>query len=137
MNITRGLTKEVKKVREDVFMKEQGFICEFDEIDKDAYHIVLYLNDEPAATGRTYPKEDGTCYMIGRIAVQKQYRKLHLGKKVVNYLEIKAKSQGAKKTALSAQVSARGFYEKIGYQASGEIYLDEKVEHIYMEKQIS
>lgn len=36
---------------------------------------------------------------------------------------------------LSAQVQAQGFYEKLGYVASGEPYLDEHCPHIHMEKQ--
>ncbi|MDY4474645.1 GNAT family N-acetyltransferase [Mitsuokella sp.] len=37
---------------------------------------------------------------------------------------------------LSAQIQARPFYEKLGYRASGEEYLDEYCPHIRMEKEL-
>lgn len=36
----------------------------------------------------------------------------------------------------NSQCRAQGFYEKIGYVASGETYLDEDCEHIHMEKKL-
>jgi len=36
--------------------------------------------------------------------------------------------------ALSSQVPRMGFYEKMGFVASGDVYPDEGQPHIYMEK---
>ena len=49
-------------------------------------------------------------------------------------MEQKARQLGAKDIQLSAQVQARGFYEKLGYRAYGQEYLDEHCPHIAMEK---
>ena len=51
-------------------------------------------------------------------------------------LEKKARELGYPKAKLSAQVSAMGFYEKNGFQAYGEEYLDEFCPHIHMEKRL-
>ena len=41
-------------IREEVFMKEQGFHDEFDETDQTASHIVLYIeNTTPRTAGAT------------------------------------------------------------------------------------
>lgn len=129
------LMPECKKIREEVFIKEQKFENEFDDIDEFAYHLVLYQNNEPVATGRMYPdSEDNTAYILGRIAVLKDYRKCHLGKEILSILEEKVKNLGGKKTVLSAQMQAKGFYEKYGYKQSGEVYYDEYCPHIHMEK---
>lgn len=131
----QSLMPECKKIREEVFIKEQKFKNEFDDIDETAYHLVLFQNDEPAATGRMYlSEEDNTAYILGRIAVLKDYRKQHLGKEVLAILEERAKNFGAVKTVLSAQMQAKGFYEKYGYKQSGEIYYDEHCPHVHMEK---
>lgn len=42
-----------------------------------------------------------------------------------------------KRLALSAQVRVRPFYEKLGYTASGDEYLDEYCPHIHMEKELT
>ncbi|WP_312644319.1 GNAT family N-acetyltransferase [Hydrogenoanaerobacterium sp.] len=120
-------------IREAVFVREQGFCNEFDETDKTAWHVVVYEGNRPMATGRTF-SEDGKSYHLGRIAVLKEFRGLHLGALVVQSLEKEAKRLGAVRFELSAQVRAKGFYEKLGYTAMGEEYPDEHVPHVMMQK---
>lgn len=129
-----SLSEEARYIRTEVFMREQGFINEFDEQDDKVLHVVLFVGDKPVATGRLLPGKDNTTFVIGRVAVLKQYRKLHLGDRIINSLEEEAKKLGGISIELSAQCSAQGFYEKLGYNASGEVYLDEFCEHIHMEK---
>lgn len=122
-------------IREAVFMREQGFSNEFDETDKTAHHVVVYDGNRPMATGRTF-SEDGETYHLGRIAVLKEYRGLHLGALVVQSLEKKALQLGAKKLELSAQVRVKGFYKKMGYMPVGKEYPDEHAPHILMQKNV-
>lgn len=130
------LCEEAKYIRTEVFMKEQGFKDEFDELDNKVPHVVLFINGKAAGTGRLLSGENKNNFVIGRVAVLKKYRKLHLGSKIINELEKIAKTSGGISIQLSAQCTAQGFYEKLGYLASGEIYLDESCEHIHMEKQL-
>ncbi|WP_297421712.1 GNAT family N-acetyltransferase [Clostridium sp.] len=81
-------------------------------------------------------EENNSIFIIGRVAVLEKYRKLQLGSKIISELESIAKTLGGITIELSAQCKAQGFYEKLGYVASGEIYLDEFCEHIHMEKQL-
>lgn len=122
-------------VREAVFILEQGFENEIDEWDDRCIHCVLYKQDKPVACGRFFSEAAGEI-TIGRIAVLKEYRQDHLGSKVMAEIEKQAAALGYCKAHLSAQCQARGFYEKLGYQAVGEVYLDEHCPHIRMEKQL-
>lgn len=126
---------EARALREEIFIREQGFSCEFDEIDKEAFHIIICDDETPVATGRIFGHPDEL--HIGRIAVKKSARGKKLGNLVMSELEFFAKSIGGQKIVLSAQVQARGFYEKLGYTATGEVYLDEHCPHIDMFKLIS
>lgn len=131
------LCEPAKFIREEVFVKEQGFQNEFDEFDDTAIHVVLYQNGSAVATGRLIKKsEKDGAFLIGRVAVLPQYRELHLGSDILKLLEGKAKSLHAKKIELSAQCQAQKFYEKNGYHANGEIFLEESCEHIHMEKSL-
>lgn len=137
--IVKGLehAPQARAIREEIFMREQGFQSEFDEIDPIAYHLLLWEERQAIATGRLFPKEgDTTVYIIGRVAVRKAWRGRDLGRAVLGRLEEKARQLGARAIELSAQVQAQGFYEKLGYQASGEQYLDEHCPHIHMEKRL-
>ena len=41
------LPEEAVRIRREVFMEEQGFAEEFDELDGRAKHLVLYAKGEP------------------------------------------------------------------------------------------
>lgn len=136
--IKKGLCNALpaKQIREEIFIAEQGFSSEFDDVDEFAYHILVFIDGIAAATGRLFAKENSNEYHIGRVAVLKQFRKQQLGALVVEKLEAHAKSLGACKIVLSAQLQAFGFYEKLGYVKTGEEYLDEHCPHIDMWKAI-
>lgn len=131
---SKGLIEDARKIREEVFVQEQRFNNEFDKIDDRAYHVVLYIENNPVATGRTYKEKNA--YHIGRVAVCKAYRNNHLGKIVIEALEGKIKELQGEIIILSAQKQAIGFYQKQGYQEIGKEYLDEHCKHIDMKKRI-
>lgn len=132
--LVKGLPQEARYIREEVFVKEQGFLQEFDDIDKQAYHVVIFDGDKAIATGRTFV--EGEYYIIGRVAVLKEYRGKHIGRVIISSLEKKIKEVKGHKIKLSAQVQASGFYEKLGYHRMGAEYLDEHCPHITMIKEI-
>lgn len=131
---TDYLTEDAKNIREEVFVKEQNFQNEFDDIDNSAFHIVMYYNSKPVACCRIFEGKNDDEYTAGRIAVIKEYRGKHLGQMIMSQIEKTVKVLGGTKISLSAQVRAKGFYQAFGYKQSGEIYFDEYCEHIHMEK---
>lgn len=131
------LPDEARLVRQTVFVEEQGFREEFDTIDNTALHAVAFDNETPAATGRIFPSEQADTYLLGRLAVMKDYRKSGIGSKMLKFLEAEAIKLGAKKIELHAQLRAKHFYEKNGYIAEGDIFLDEFEPHINMTKMLT
>jgi len=129
------LNDDIIKIRTSVFMKEQGFKNEFDEIDKTCSHIVLYDNETPVATCRYF--KEGDSFHIGRVATIKEYRGQHLGSQIMQIAEQEIKALNAKQIEVSAQVRIKNFYKKQGYKEVGEVYLDEFCEHIRMVKIIA
>lgn len=124
------------KVRVSVFVDEQGFRDEFDEIDGYAYHVAAYDGDKVIGCGRFFAESDEKEYHIGRIAVLSEYRGMDIGSAVMAEIERYCAELGVESVVLSAQRRARGFYEKLGYTAFGEEYLDEGYPHISMNKKI-
>lgn len=129
-----ALPEEAKNIRITVFVDEQGFSNELDEIDNTAVHALLYKDSKAVATARMYPKDNGKAFYLGRIAVLKEFRGLNLGYEIVDAMLKKAKALGAEKCEISAQCQAMGFYNKLGFKEEGETYLDEHCPHIHMEK---
>lgn len=143
MNIEKqfftGLNDDLRSIREVVFVEEQGFTDEFDDLDIDdiSFHLLLFIESKPVATGRLYQKDPfHSVYIIGRLAVLSDYRGLNLGSIVLTSLEEKARECGATSIELSAQCRAQGFYDKHGYITVGETYLDGDCPHILMVKNL-
>lgn len=130
------LTDDGKNIREEVFVKEQKFVKEFDDIDNSALHIVMYDDSKAVACCRIYMGEGKDEYIAGRIAVIKEYRGKHFGQMIMSKIDETVKMLGGTKISLSAQVRAKGFYQALGYNQSGDIYYDEYCEHIHMEKSL-
>jgi Predicted acyltransferase len=128
------LSPDAQKIREEVFVSEQGFQNEFDEIDNYATHLVFYEKNTPVAVCRYYEDKEKNTYIVGRIAVLKAYRGNHFGQHILEVLEQNILAEGGEKISLSAQVRVQSFYKKSGYIAKGETYLDENCPHIFMEK---
>lgn len=124
----------IKFIRETVFVNEQGFSEEFDDIDNRCLFVVIFNNEKPVATGRLFKEDNTNEFIIGRVAVLEDYRNKNYGAKVISLLEAKAKQLGAKQISLSAQLRAEHFYQKQGYISSGDTYFDEFCEHIHMKK---
>ncbi len=126
------LPEEAKTIRETVFMKEQGFELEFDDVDDYAQHIVIFDEGKPVATCRYFEKER---FYIGRVCVLKEYRGQHLGAKLLEIAEDKIREQ-ANEAYLTAQKRVSDFYARCGYKEEGTPYMDEGVPHILMHKEL-
>lgn len=118
-------------LRQRIFVEEQGFSNEFDEIDERAIHLVIYQDGKPVATARAFVEAGDPTdrYTIGRVAVIKELRQYGLGKAAMLALHEHLKANGARELVLSAQCQAQGFYSKLGYVPFGEVYLDEHCPH--------
>jgi len=128
------LPLEARNIRQQVFVTEQGFQQEFDNIDSIATHLVIFEGEVAVATARLFKGKTEKDFIVGRIAVLPEYRKQHLGAKIMELLENKVQELGGKTIYLLAQCRAQNFYEKQGYQAQGETTMDEACPHINMAK---
>lgn len=117
------------KIREQVFQIEQNVDkeIEFDQLDDEAIHVVVYEKDSPVATGRLL--FDGKEFHIGRIAVLKEKRGKKYGDFTVRMLIDKAFLMGAEEVTLGAQLQVIDFYKKIGFIPYGEEYEEAGIMH--------
>ena len=128
------LPEDARRIREEVFVKEQGFTIEFDDKDSISRHMVLYADGIPAGTCRVFWDDQQKSYVIGRVAVRKIFRGKHYGTELLKAAEQEVREAGGKTLALAAQVRVKHFYESLGYTASGEEFLDEFCPHVWMRK---
>lgn len=136
VKIFEKLPEEARMIRTKVFMDEQGFKNEFDEIDRISIHIVIFEASSPVAACRIYHSKERQCYVVGRLAVLKDNRGKELGSKLLSAAEKEIISRNGEIAELSAQVRASIFYEKNGYYSLGEYYNDEGCPHVWMRKDL-
>lgn len=128
------LPQEAKDIRIKVFMKEQGFKNEFDDIDQISSHIVVFDETKPVGTCRFF--KENNHYTIGRVSVLKEYRNQHIGNLLLKSAEKEIKRISGDVIVVHAQVRVSPFYENQGYIQFGQIDDDEGVPHMWMKKKI-
>jgi predicted GNAT family N-acyltransferase len=121
-------------LRHEVFVGEQGVPreLEIDEHDERAVHIVALEDGELVGTCRVL--QAGSQAKFGRLVVARAARGQGIGAALLAAAERRARELGCNQMVLAAQTSAMGLYERAGYTARGEVYLDAGIEHMTMEK---
>lgn len=135
--LTNRVTEEEWQLRYKVFIAEQKFSFDYDNLDTDpaVIHALIKCDGKAAAAGRLIPRGNGA-FSIGRVAVAKEFRKCGLGAQIISVLEKEAQKQGGSRILISSQLHAQKFYEKSGYTAYGGTYYEEYCRHIHMEKEL-
>ena len=117
---------ELMAVRRAVFIEEQG-VPEAEELDgEDAAAKHFLAEDEhgnPIGTARLLASGQ-----IGRMAVLPEWRGRDIGAGLLARAVEAARGDGLD-VFLHAQVHALGFYERNGFKASGDVFLEADIEH--------
>jgi predicted GNAT family N-acyltransferase len=124
-------------LRHDVFVDEQGvpLDLEIDEHDETAVHIVAFEDGELLGTCRVL--QAGEQAKFGRLVVARHARGRGIGAALLAEAERRARGMGCDHMVPAAQTSAMGLYERAGYTARGDVYLDAGIEHVTMEKALA
>ena len=139
---TQAELDECMRVRRAVFVEEQGVPPdeEFDEHDGDparatsTVHVLCRLDGRPVATGRLLlDAPPGENVHIGRVAVLRELRGRGHGVAVMEALQAEARGRGLSGITLAAQTHAIPFYERLGYVARGDVFLDAGIDHRWMD----
>jgi predicted GNAT family N-acyltransferase len=122
------------EIRRQVFLEEQKVSpeLEYDDDDRRAVHVVAARRGEVIATGRIVFHPDHA--RVGRMAVLAEHRGRGVGRAILLELLRAAGEHGARHIVLHAQVQAIGFYESLGFVASGDVFDEAGIPHRQMER---
>ena len=124
-----------RQLRRVVFIEEQGVSQEdeVDGLDPVAIHLLARDGDHPVGTARMLVK--GPVGKIGRVCVLAQARGTGLGAALIRAcLDELRKVPGVSEALLGAQTHALGFYEKLGFVAEGDEFIDAGIPHYDMRR---
>lgn len=139
LNVSHGTFAELKDlvmpIRIQVFVDEQNVPVEIEQDDRDpvCVHALARVDGQPVATGRIDIEAAGK---IGRIAVLKEFRRQRIGQAVMHSLEQIARENSLPSLFLNSQLSAKAFYESLGYTPVGNHFMEANIEHVKMVKQL-
>lgn len=120
----------IRIVRTAVFIEEQHVPAEleWDELDATSVHVLAEdARGQPIGTARLL--HDGH---IGRMAVIKEWRRQGIGGAILQKIFTEMINRGIPEAKLNAQVTAIGFYQKFGFRAYGNEFMDAEIPHVKM-----
>ena len=120
---------QVFRIRIRVFVCEQRVPAEIelDVDDQQALHFLAFQSGKAVGTARVVV-EQGVA-KIGRMAVLKSYRRKGVGAALLKCAIGAARRLRARRTYLNAQLAVRGFYERLGFQSVGPVFLEAGIRH--------
>ncbi|QDH23806.1 GNAT family N-acetyltransferase [Saccharibacillus brassicae] len=126
-------------IRRDVFVAQQGVpledeFDEFDTLDGRCRHLLILSGETAVGTGRIRAVDGAG--KLERICISAPYRKHGIGRIILNGLERLAAGQGLRRVKLHGQTQARGFYEKLGYLAASDEFMEDGIPHLLMVKEL-
>ena len=124
-------------VRFRVFVAEQNVPAEeeLDEADAAATHVIALRHGSIVGTGRLLSRDPAVA-IIGRMAVDKSWRRQGVGGLILEFLEDEARTQGMRRSVLHAQEYVKSFYAAHGYQEHGDPFVEVDIPHIEMRKDL-
>ena len=124
-------------LRRQVFVKEQGVPVEEELDHRDAEALQLVALDGGAVVGTCRLLEAGDALKLGRMAVAATARGRGIAARLLEEAEAHARARGVGVIRLSSQVGARAVYERAGYTAYGERFVEAGIDHVMMEKTLA
>jgi ElaA protein len=122
----------ILQLRNEVFVVEQNAIYQdADNKDLVSYHLCGWDNQNLAAYARIIPP--GVAFVeasIGRVVTSPDYRKMKLGKKLME-LSIKHTLETYNVTTIKigAQLYLQQFYMELGFVNCSEVYMEDGIPH--------
>jgi predicted GNAT family N-acyltransferase len=126
---------DIRRLRVEVFVEEQGVPeeLELDDRDAECTHVLAFDNTG-AAVGTGRIDVDGR---IGRVAVIRAARRTGVGRAMMDLLHRVARERGLAEVWCHAQITAQRFYERLGYTQVGGVFLEAGIEHVEMRRRTS
>jgi ElaA protein len=123
-------------LRERVFVVEQD--CPYLDVDgKDpkCMHVYALRNNEVVGYCRVIPP--GLSYemwSIGRVVTDERVRRKGVGTAIMRMAMAYIDAEQPSGICISAQTYLKGFYENLGFQATGLYYLEDNLPHMQMKR---
>ena len=129
--------KQMVDLRYTMLRKPLGLTFSEEELDaeKNNIHLGCFDDDKLEGCCMLVPKDDNTV-QLRQMAVVSGLQGKGIGRVLMQFAENIARDRGFRKLIMHARKTAMGFYEKLGYQKTGNEFLEVTIAHYAMEKSL-
>lgn len=135
ISTTDDLYPQVFNLREKILRKPIGLSLHDEDLSNEVndHILVAEKNNEIVACLILTPKNENSI-QLRQMAVSALLQKQNVGRELVNYAEQFSWEHGYKKVILHARMVAKGFYEKLNYKQTSDVFTEVGIPHVVMEK---
>ena len=132
-----GEYEETVALRDEVLRKPLGLSYDPAELagEKDSFHFALREGAELVACLVLKPLNE-RCIKMRQLAVRESSQGKGFGRELVNNAHSFARERGYAEIVLHARETARDFYEKLGYEAEADSFIEVGLPHLAMRKKL-
>ena len=129
--------KEMVALRTEILRKPLGLTFSEEDLAKEKDDILLgaFEDDQLVACCILTRISADTC-KLRQMAVHQKMQRNGIGAALLHFAENVARDAGFKNMIMNARKTAQGFYEKLGYKADGQEFIEVTIPHYEMRKNI-
>lgn len=125
-------------LRTNILRKPLGLSFNKEELAEEKDHLLIAAFDEDEMLGCCMLcKTDEHTLRLRQMAVLDSLQGKGIGASIMGFAENLARDKGFSKILMHARDSAIGFYEKLGYKITSDVFTEVNVPHHVMEKKIA
>ena len=130
--------EQVFELREELLRKPIGMSLHDEDLSNEVNDHILgvFDNDTLVACLILTPKDEHTV-QLRQMAVASAVQGKQIGRQLVDFAEVYAVENGYNRIVLHARMIAKGFYEKLVYKQTGDVFTEVGIPHVVMEKQLA
>lgn len=127
--------QQMVQLRNDILRKPLGLTFTPEELEKEKEEILIAAFEEEKMLGCCMLIKQGpSTVRLRQMAVLNNLQGKGIGRALMQFAENIARDLGYRKIIMHARKTASGFYEKLGYQVSGDEFKEVTLPHYIMEK---
>ncbi len=129
--------KQMIQLRQLILRQPLGLTFSQEELEKEKEDILIAAFDDDDMLGccMLVPIDSNTL-RLRQMAVNNNLQGKGIGASIMSFAENIARDKGYRKMIMHARVTAIGFYEKFGYKAWGDEFIEVNLPHRVMEKKL-
>ena len=125
------------QLRYSILREPVGLIFTEEELKKEVDNIHIASFEDDILLGCCMLTHvDNETLQLRQMAVKNNLQGKGIGASIMSFAENIARDRGFKKIVMHARDTAVGFYEKFGYKSKGDPFMEVKLPHIIMEKNL-